>query len=125
MTKVDWRPQVKEQKPVKEHKPVKEQKPVRVPKKTTAPKAKPAPQKQTDAPEGTAANPIILHQAEGSRYVIFIDEYEGKQVVNLRQQYKRKDSDTWLFSPKGITTLASTEFLRSLHRAAKVLNALL
>ena len=66
---------------------------------------------------------IPLHVSESgkTRHVLYISEYEGRQLVSVRQQYIDKETGEWKFGKNGVSIPFERSVLVRMARGAKKL----
>ena len=95
--------------------------------RSTAPSPRPRPKAERKQPapqrkvkKQAPPDPIVVYTNpnDTGRVIMSVEEYKGKQLLNIRHQYRDRDGDGWTFG-KGCSFPSSVEALEAIAAACE------
>lgn len=83
----------------------------------------PAARTSRKAPRKEEPEVVVLHESDTgkTRHVLYISEFEGRELISVRQQYIDKETGEWRFGKNGVSIPYERSVLVKLARGAKQL----
>lgn len=93
----------------------------RVQRKALAAKPDAKPSSRKPVRDNSEPELIVLHESETgkTRHVLYVSEFEGRQLISVRQQYKDKETGEWRFGKNGVSIPFERSVLVRMARGAK------